>query len=219
MRAVKYLMLLVLSACATVDLDDPLYLQFAEVVARVEPVAEAECLQERPQGPCDFSFFIDIREDAFPNAYQALDRRGRPVVTFTRPLLKEIGNVDEIAFVMSHEAAHHILGHIQQQQFHAHEGAAWLGQLVEAEGGSSDEVANAQQLGALVGGRSYSKVFELEADALGTLIAARAGYSPTVGMAFFERIPDPGDQFLGTHPSNPDRLRVVQETIRAYDLQ
>lgn len=218
MRVVKYLMLLVLAGCAAVDLGNPLYLQFAEVVSNVEPAVETECLQSRPQGPCDFTFFIDTQVDAPPNAFQALDRLGGPTITFTQSLLEQVGNADEIAFVMSHEAAHHILGHIQRQQFHADQGATWLGTVVAAEGGSRDEVATAQQLGAIVGARSYSKTFELEADALGTLITARAGYSPVLGMAFFDRIPDPGDQFLGTHPSNPDRLRVVQETIKAYDL-
>ena len=63
-------------------------------------------------------------------------------------------------------------------------------------------VDEATKLGAQVGARSYSKDFELEADALGTVITHRAGFSPLKGAAFFTRIPDPGDRFLGTHPPN-----------------
>ena len=61
-----------------------------------------------------------------------------------------------------------------------------------------------------IGARTYSKDFELEADALGTRIAARAGYDPLRGAEFFFRIPDPGNQFLGSHPANAARLATVQ---------
>jgi len=70
----------------------------------------------------------------------------------------------------------------------------------------------AQEIGAAVGARTYSKDFELEADRLGTIIAARAGYNPVRGAEFFNRVPDPGDQFLGTHPPNAERVRIVQQT-------
>ena len=71
---------------------------------------------------------------------------------------------------------------------------------------------NAQRLGAQVGARTYSKEFELEADALGTIIASRAGYDPLLGAEFFNRIPDPGDKFLGTHPPNAERIATVRRT-------
>jgi predicted Zn-dependent protease len=63
----------------------------------------------------------------------------------------------------------------------------------------------------ILGLRSYSKTYELQADALGTLIAANAGYDPLRGVAFFTRIPDPGDAFLGTHPPNCRRIKIVRE--------
>jgi hypothetical protein len=34
-----------------------------------------------------------------------------------------------------------------------------------------------------------------------------------LGAAFFDRIPDPGDRFLGTHPANADRKRMVAATL------
>ena len=80
-------------------------------------------------------------------------------------------------------------------------------------GGDQATVKRAQREGALVGSRIYSKDFELEADSLGTVITARAGYDPLRGAAFFTRIPDPGDRFLGTHPPNARRLEVVRRTI------
>jgi predicted Zn-dependent protease len=158
---------------------------------------------------CDFRIVIDDRPGQPANAYQTLDRNGRPIIAFTVPLIAEARNRDELAFVMSHEAAHHIRGHIARQQRNAKVGALVFGQLAGALG-APNSVETAQQIGATVGARSYSKEFELEADALGTRITDAAGYSPLKGAEFFFRIPDPGNKFLGTHPANADRLRTVQ---------
>ena len=87
------------------------------------------------------------------------------------------------------------------------------GVLAQVSGGGEQVIASAQEFGAFVGARQYSKDFELEADRLGAEIAYAAGFDPRVGAAFFDRIPDPGDQFLGSHPANADRKRVVAETV------
>ncbi len=184
---------------------------FRSVAARIEPLAERVCRQRDPSINCDFRIIIDDRPNQPVNAYQTLDRSGRPIIAFTVPLINEARNRDEIAFVMAHEAAHHIEGHIARQQNNAALGAVLLGGLAGALGNTSPDAINtAQQVGATVGARTYSKNFELEADATGTRIAAAAGYDPLKGAQFFFRIPDPGDKFLGTHPANADRLRTVQ---------
>ena len=191
---------------------------FAEVTRRVEPVAERSCREMTSGVNCDFLIRIDPNPNAPPNAYQSLGQNGRPLITFTRSMLGQIANPDELAFVMGHEAAHHIRGHIARQQQNALAGAVLLAGLASLSGGSAAEIANAQDIGATVGARSYSKNFELEADQLGTVITHKAGYRPSVGVKFFARLPDPGDRFLGTHPPNPDRVRVVQQTIDRYGL-
>ena len=171
-------------------------------------MAEQLCRARTRQMNCDFRIVVDSRRGRGVNAFQTLDRDGRPIIGFTVPLIAEARNRDELAFVMSHEAAHHILGHIGQQQQNAALGGFLAGSLAEALGAA--DVEGAQRLGASVAARRYSKEFELEADALGTEIAAAAGFDPLKGAAFFFRIPDPGDRFLGTHPPNADRIRTVQ---------
>jgi predicted Zn-dependent protease len=184
----------------------------SSVVRRVEPVAEQVCRERTPRANCDFLVVVDDRPGQPPNAFQTLDRNGRPVIGFTLALLADARNQDELAFVFGHEAAHHVAGHIPIAQRSATEGAL-VGGLLATLGGLDAQSADAiSQLGATVGARRYSKAFELEADALGTVIAARAGYDPLRGAAFFNRIPDPGDRFLGSHPPNAERLRVVQTT-------
>ena len=186
---------------------------FVAVVARVEPVAEQYCHRLARVANCDFQIVIDDRPGQPPNAYQTLDKAGRPILAFTVPLIRDARNRDELAFVMGHEAAHHIAGHIPRAQNSAMAGAVLAGILATVAGGGEQAVASAQDLGATVGARSYSKEFELEADSLGAEIAYVAGYDPVLGTAFFDRLPDPGDQFLGSHPANADRKRVVAATV------
>ena len=186
---------------------------FVRVVRTVEPVAEREC-RARTQGVnCDFNIVVDDRPGQPANAFQTLDRQGRPVVAFTLALIGDARNEDELAFVLGHETAHHIAGHIARQQQNAVAGAVIFSGLATLAGGGSEAVRTAQRLGAEVGARSYSKDFELEADALGTIITARAGFDPLRGAEFFTRIPDPGDKFLGTHPPNASRIDVVRRTV------
>ncbi|KIN60196.1 Peptidase, M48 family [Sulfitobacter noctilucae] len=185
---------------------------FVSVVQTVEPVAERECRTRTSGVNCDFNIVIDDRPGQPANAFQTLDKQGRPVVAFTLALIADARNEDELAFVLGHEAAHHIAGHIGRQQQNAVAGAVIFSGLATLAGGGAEAVRSAQQLGATVGARSYSKDFELEADALGTVITKRAGYNPIRGAEFFTRIPDPGDKFLGTHPPNASRIDVVRRT-------
>ncbi|APX91136.1 peptidase M48 [Brevirhabdus pacifica] len=185
---------------------------FVAVVQQVEPVAERECRQRNRRLNCDFAILVDDRPGQPANAYQTVDKDGRPVVVFTLALIGDARNRDELAFVLGHETAHHIAGHLPRQQTNAQTGAILGGILASVAGASDGVIRTAQQIGATVGTRRYSKDLELEADELGTIITARAGYDPVKGAEFFTRIPDPGDRFLGSHPANSQRIETVRRT-------
>lgn len=187
---------------------------FVDVVDRVAPVAEAICLERTRNVPCSFQIAIDERPGQAPNAFQTLDDQGNPIIAFNVPLLMDIRNPDELAFVMGHETAHHIAGHIARQQTGMMQGALVAGALATLGGGDEATIRAAQDMGAELGARRYSKGFELEADALGTEIAWRAGFDPLVGAQFFNRLPDPGNRFLGTHPPTGQRYQVVVQTMQ-----
>jgi predicted Zn-dependent protease len=184
--------------------------RFMTVVQRVEPLAERECRSRAPQLNCDFRIVVDDRPGQQINAFYTQDRSGRPIIGFTLPMIAAVRNADELAFVLGHEAAHHIAGHLPRQQQNAAAGAIILGGLASLSGASQGVVDQAVDIGAGVGARSYSKQFELEADALGTVITHRSGYSPLRGVEFFSQIPDPGNRFLGTHPPNAQRVETVR---------
>jgi predicted Zn-dependent protease len=186
---------------------------FVEVVNRVAPVAEDLCRQRTRNVPCGFQIAVDDRVGQPPNAFQTLDDDGQPILVFNVALIAEVRNQDELAFVMGHEAAHHILGHIPRQQQSAMTGALVAGTLASLGGGGAEAVRQAQEMGAMLGSRTFSQDFELEADALGTEITWRAGFDPRLGAQFFARLPDPGNTFLGSHPPNAARVAKVQATL------
>ncbi|KFI32786.1 peptidase M48 [Haematobacter missouriensis] len=187
---------------------------FIVVVDRMEPVVEAECRRQQPRRDCDFLIAVDDRPGQPANAFQTLDAEGRPVLAFTLALIADARNQDEIAFIMGHEAGHHILGHLPRAQQQAAAGAMILGTLATLSGADAEGIKQAEGMGASMGARTYSKNYELQADELGTILAYRAGFDPARGAQFFHRIPDPGDRFLGSHPPNSERQRVVMTTLR-----
>ncbi|MGL6212183.1 MAG: M48 family metallopeptidase [Paracoccaceae bacterium] len=228
MRRLKFLLagavLTLVAACsepipegfqATLASETPLpgEMRFAEVAARVEPVAEALCRERgRDTTSCNFKIVIDTRKGQPPNAFQTIDRSGRPIIGFTAALIANARNADELAFVIGHEASHHILGHIPQRAELAMSGALQAAILASAAGLDQANVEKAAQVAAEAGARRFSKEFELQADALGTEIALNAGFDAVRGSAFFDRLPDPGNRFLGTHPANAQRKAIVRAT-------
>ncbi|WP_099826157.1 M48 family metallopeptidase [Oceaniglobus indicus] len=183
---------------------------FISVIETVEPVAERECRMRTRGVNCDYVIAVDSRPESPPNAFQTVGEDGRPIVGFTIALIAEARNVDELAFILGHEAAHHIEGHIDRGRQSAYQGAVLAGILATVGGVGPEQIREAQNIGASIGARRYSKTFELEADALGTIIAARAGYDPVRGAQYFARTPDPGNAFLGTHPPNAQRIETVR---------
>lgn len=218
--------LLVLTACAPLDLAPAPRPQtatvtgapvgmaaFGEVVARMQPAATRVCREHSPHLDCTFIVVIDDRPGQPPNAFHTRDEAGRPIIGFTEALIRDLRSVDEVALVFGHEAGHHIADHLPRIQREAFTGAV-LGGIVASL--ARLDQATAQQVvdfSATVRSRRYSQAFELEADALGTLIAHRGGFDPLRGADLFRRIPDPGNRFLATHPPNADRLRMIERTM------
>lgn len=187
---------------------------FIAVADTMTPHIRQECA-ERTRGTqnCNYRIMVDDRPTTSPNAFQTVDKGGNPVIAFNLALIAEARNRDELAFVMGHEAAHHILGHLRSKSQDAAAGAMILGVLAAATGADASGISQAQDFGASVGSRTFSKEYELAADRLGTVICRDAGYDPARGVLFFNRLADPGDQFLGSHPANSQRIDVVRRTI------
>jgi predicted Zn-dependent protease len=63
----------------------------------------------------------------------------------------------------------------------------------------------------------YSRTHESEADHLGLIFMAMAGYNPNEAVAFWERMAagksGAPPEFLSTHPSDQTRIRKIKEAL------
>lgn len=185
--------------------------RYRRVTARVEPVAERACRDLYPRVRiefCDFTFNVLNDPNQPPNAFQSIGRDGRPVITFNINMLRTVKNDHETAFIMGHEAGHQIARHIGQKVENANAGAL-LGGLLMVTLGADPQTG--VDLGGAIGGRAYSKKFELQADRIGTHLAARAGYDPLIGAESFRRTQG-SNSLLSTHPPSYDRILTVEQT-------
>ena len=115
------------------------------------------------------------------------------------------------------KAGHQIARHLEQKRNNAQAGSI-LGQVIFDTLGLNTNAG--VDIGGALGGRAYSQKFELQADAIGTHIAYRAGFDPRVGAESFKRFSAQKVSALATHPASPDRIATVHNTyakIRSGD--
>ncbi|TVR43247.1 MAG: M48 family peptidase [Bacteroidia bacterium] len=127
-----------------------------------------------------------------------------------------------LAVVMAHEIAHVIARHGNErmsQQLLLTMGAISLDvALRERPQETRDIFMLAFGVGGTLGSLAYSRQHEYEADALGMIFMAMAGYNPNHTITFWERMmayssgPDI-PQFLSTHPSNQARVNAAREFL------
>jgi Zn-dependent protease with chaperone function len=200
--------------------------RFERVAARIEPHAEALCRQETPTRDCDLAIRVDLNPRATANAFQTVNADG-PLIVITAPLLQGTRNDDEVAFVMGHEAGHHIASHMEKRAGQQLAGALILGVAAAYASSGTDQsrriVDSAMDAGATVGGMAYSQTYELEADMLGAYIAEAAGYDAEKGSLIFARREGGGTgptagvsgamSLWSTHPSSPQRVATVRYAV------
>jgi len=128
-----------------------------------------------------------------------------------------------LAVVMGHEIAHAVAEHGNERMSQillVNLGGMALSQALREKPQQTQELwmtayGASAQLGAIL---PYSRLHELEADRLGLLFMAMAGYNPNAAVAFWQRMAQQGDganppEFLSTHPADERRIREIQEAI------
>jgi predicted Zn-dependent protease len=174
----------------------------------------------------DFQWnFVVIDDDRKVNAF-CLPGGKVAVYTGILPIAQDQAG---LAVVMGHEIAHAIARHGAERMSQAQ--LAQLGgqALAIGLGGSASSAAilAAYGLGTQVGVlMPYGRTQESEADHIGLLLMAKAGYDPRTAIGFWERMERSSGkgeppEFLSTHPSHGTRveqLRVwMPEAMRLYD--
>jgi len=157
-----------------------------------------------PQGICRYPLLLLNRDEI--NAYATHSR-----IEVTRGMLRFAADDWELAFVIAHEMAHNLRGHIPAA---LRNGA--LAGLIDlwllANGVPSPGLL------AMGGSRAYSKAFEREADYLALYLMANAGYPLDHPADYWRRVAaqrpaSNGDSSAATHPDNSDRYLAMRRTL------
>jgi len=135
-----------------------------------------------------------------------------------------------LAIVLGHEIAHAVARHSAEQmstqikqKYGMQIGAAVLGGMGVGSNTSSIIQAIAAQ-GFNFKNLSYSRSHESEADHMGLIFAAMAGYDPQAAVAFWQRMAAASNnkksEFLSDHPSDATRIKQIQgwmpEALKYY---
>lgn len=151
-------------------------------------------------------------------------------VAFYTGILPMTKDKTGMAVVMGHEIAHAIAKHGAERMS---TGMIAQGLSIGAAvaGSASGMTPQAQQtfnqaigLGSQLGMLSFSRKHESEADRLGLIFMAMAGYDPREATEFWKRMAKQGGErppeFLSTHPSNETRIKDIElhlpEALRYY---
>ena len=135
-----------------------------------------------------------------------------------------------LAIVLGHEIAHAVAMHSAEQystQLRQQYGAQILGGVLSAAGAGSATTAiasNVYGLGAKATSLKYSRDNESEADHMGLIFAAMAGYDPNEAVTFWTRMASGNNgntsTFWSTHPSDQQRIadirRALPQALRYY---
>lgn len=189
---------------------------YNRVSKNMEPLNGQVCRSIHPNKPrtfCDFQVKLVNDPKQPPNAFQTIGKDGRPIIALNINILRSFNNDDELAFVFAHEAGHQIAQHIEKSQANALAGAV-LGGIIVAVAGGETQVG--VDIGGSLGGRSYSKKFELQADTIAAHITDRSGYNAKFGAKVYERVGG-SSALLATHPPSSERVARVSQTIKQID--
>ncbi len=134
-----------------------------------------------------------------------------------------------LAVVMGHEIAHAIARHGNERMSQAMlietGGVALSAALQQKPQETQALFMTAYGLGTTVGvSLPYSRSHESEADHLGLIFMAMAGYNPEEAVTFWQRMEQSGGQkppeFLSTHPADQTRIenlkRIMPEALTYY---
>jgi len=128
---------------------------------------------------------------------------------------------EALAVVVGHEVAHVIAQHSSErlsQQIALQYGGAIAGGLLGNSQAMRDLSNTVFGLGAEVGVMlPYARKQEYEADEIGLIVMAIAGYDPRVAVPFWRRMVQSGGtnvpEFLSTHPSDSKRVANIERIM------
>ena len=134
-----------------------------------------------------------------------------------------------LAVVLGHEIAHAVAKHSAERlsnEYKNQYGTQILGAVLQGAGlgeGTQQLIALGTSLGSQLWTSGFSRKQESEADHMGLIFAAMAGYNPQVATAFWQRMASQSSGSGGLfsdHPSDESRIKNIQgwmpEALKYY---
>jgi predicted Zn-dependent protease len=191
-----------------------------QVGSKIKAAVERYCLEnycsEKLQG---YQWEFNLVEDPNVNAWCM---PGGKVVVYTG-ILPTTQNEAGLAVVMGHEIAHAFAKHGAErmsQGLLVDFGGMALSKAVETKPAQTKDLfmlsyGLGTQVGVLL---PYSRLHENEADRLGLIFMAMAGYNPNEAVAFWQRMAAEKKaaqppEFLSTHPAGQTRIQNLKDLI------
>ena len=187
----------------------------AKLSGAVESYFRDNNLSSRLNG---YEWEFNLFADETPNAWAMPGGK----IAIYEGILPFTANSEGMAVVIGHEIAHIVARHGNERM--SHQLVAQLGGMAlnEAISEKPEETRNiflsvyglGAQFGAIL---PYSRQHEKEADRLGLIFMAMAGYDPSAAIEFWERMSSAGGasppEFLSTHPSDATRIAELKKSL------
>jgi predicted Zn-dependent protease len=166
-----------------------------------------------------------------PKVINALSAAGGKIAVASG-LFRIVENDDQLAWIVAHEMGHLAARHSDERvsrELIAKGGAfaTAIGLGLSGNGAVAQSGYQTVSLSATVLNLSFDREQELEADRMGLVYMARAGYNPEQGVRVFDRLaetktadgsPQPGGIF-STHPDYPERiLQLIDHLPEAMEI-
>ncbi len=149
-----------------------------------------------------------------PNEINAFAMAGGKVGVFSG-IFTLIDNEDQLASIVAHEIAHVTAKHVHEklsQELMIESGGYVLGVTAASSGLYTGPILDMYGLGTGIGALGWDRNKELEADEIGMIYMAKAGYDPAEAIKVMEKMEmDAGSlpgvpAYLSTHPEFPERI-------------
>ncbi len=165
----------------------------------------------------NYSWEFSLVQD---NSVNAFCMPGGKIVVY-EGLLPVTRDEASLSIVLGHEIAHAVAKHSAERisnQMKQQYGGKILSQVLGGSGISEGWQllgSSAFSLGSQIGGAAYSRKQENEADRLGIIFAAMAGYDPQVAVDFWKRMAEAtggsNTSVFSSHPADEKRIANIEK--------